>query len=68
MSATITKKGEPDWERFGLQAQQPTAAPAKAYYEDSSSEENDLFKEDQVSVMGSILIQSSFTIMLRCLM
>lgn len=42
---------EPDWERYGLQAQQPSMAEAERAYDyeqETDSEENELFKEQQV--------------------
>lgn len=46
---------EPDWKRYGLETQQPIPKPvlqnssATEDYTETDSDENELFKEEQVS-------------------
>mgnify|MGYP001792077713 CR=1 FL=1 len=44
---------QPDWKRFGLEAQQPSSDPVLENdtdeLNDTESEENELFQEDQVT-------------------
>lgn len=51
MSRPAAEVSEPDWERFGLHSQQPTISESHNDYsdvQDTDSEENELFKEQQV--------------------
>lgn len=52
-TAVTETAAEPDWAKYGLQAQQPSMAEAERAYDyeqETDSEENDLFKEQQVGL------------------
>ena len=50
----VSSRSEPDWQRFGLETQQPVSKPllcrsdATDGYTETDSDENELFKEEQV--------------------
>jgi len=56
---TESKHAEPDWERYGLQLQQPSKlSDADDILEDTDSDDNELFYEEQVVIDITILIGS----------